>query len=76
MDMIPAKLKQDIPQSTFKQGDNGLIDGYVRGGDGIPYAAFIRIPDGTIELVPTYAVVALLPSDDIEYYTGNPVAER
>lgn len=31
----------DQPQEKFKKGDRGYIDGYVRGGDGKPYAMVV-----------------------------------
>jgi hypothetical protein len=35
-------VNQDDPQyNEFKKGEVGYIDGYVRGGEGIPYAAVV-----------------------------------
>lgn len=48
----------DIHQSLIKGGDTGFIDGYVTGGDGRPYAVFVRLSDGLIDLVPTHSIRA------------------
>lgn len=46
---------------SYKQGDTGFVDGYVRGGDGRPYAVVVLHETGDSRdkmfvLVPTYAL--------------------
>lgn len=55
----PAMLKIDVHQSELKKGDYGYIDGYASGGDGRPYAVFVRDDDGVIDLVPFQSIKAL-----------------
>jgi len=51
-------LLNDVPQSNFKRGDTGYIDGYVQAADSRPYAVMVRDTDGRFELVSTYAIKA------------------
>ena len=44
-------LKADDPYKFWKKNDNGVIDGYVSGGDGTPCAVVI-LSDGRFALVP------------------------
>ena len=48
----------DSHQCEIKMGDVGYIDGYVRGGDDRPYAVFVRLSDGKIDLAPAYLLKA------------------
>ena len=49
-----AQLIMEPSQSRLKIGSIGYIDGYCRGGDDRPCAAFVS--NGIIELVPIYAL--------------------
>ncbi len=51
-------LLNDVPQSDFKRGDTGYIDGYVKAADSRPYAVMVRYRDGRFELVSTYVIKA------------------
>ncbi len=42
----------DVYQELFKAGDQGYIDGYIRGCDDIPMAIVVRISDGYIGFIP------------------------
>jgi len=56
-----ATIDGKVPQSRMQDGDIGYIDGYIRGGDGKPYAVFVRTEDGEVGMVSLY----LLKSNDI-----------
>lgn len=49
-------IDQDVYQSALEKGDEGYIDGYVRGGDERPYAVVVIPSKGIIELCPTTAL--------------------
>ena len=52
--------KRDDAPTGMNIGDEGYIDGYVQGQDGMPYAVFVRFEDGKIELLlPEYLQAAL-----------------
>lgn len=53
-----ARVVSDVYQTALKKNDLGYIDGYVQGGDNRPYAVFVREPDGFIDLVSIYLLVA------------------
>lgn len=36
-----VKIICDVPNSMLKKGDSGYIDGYVRGGNDVPYAIVV-----------------------------------
>lgn len=42
------------PLHTYKEGQIGIVDGYIRGGDEKPYA--VCIIEGKFHLVPLYAI--------------------
>ena len=44
---------KDQHQEKFKEGDEGYIDGYVRGGDGVPCAVVVG-DDGHIGFASIY----------------------
>ena len=49
-----VKIKSGTNQCNLHKGDVGYIDGYVRGGNGTPYAAVVS--GDIVDLVPTYAL--------------------
>ena len=53
-----VEIIDNVHQTRIRRGDRGFIDGYVRGGDGVPKAVFVRLSDGLIDLVPTYSIAA------------------
>ena len=54
MEKTRAKLKVDVAQSDLRKGDEGYIDGYCRGGNDVPYAAFVS--GETVDLVPLHSL--------------------
>ena len=47
---IKVKITGDSPYNEYKEGDNGFVNGYVRGADDIPYA--VVIVNSRFSLVP------------------------
>jgi hypothetical protein len=43
----------------YSVGDKGTVDGYCRGGDGVPYAVVIKDRDNRFAMVPLTALVCL-----------------
>ena len=54
MNKTKVILTQDVHQSEFKKDMIGYIDGYVRGGDGRPYA--VVVVGSIIGLVPFFNI--------------------
>jgi len=50
-------IKKDYYQGIFKKGDNGYIDGYVRGGDNVPLA--VVVVHNRIDLVPLHNLIVI-----------------
>lgn len=44
-------LNCDIRQEPLKKGNLGYINGYVRGGNDVPCAVFVRLEDGYSGLI-------------------------
>jgi len=53
-----AQITNNVHQTELSKGDVGYIDGYVQGGDGRPYAVFVR-QDGYIDLSPIHCISAI-----------------
>lgn len=54
-----VKCTSDNYQCMIKVGDIGYIDGYVQAADGRPYAIFVRVSDGVIDMVMTHCLLAI-----------------
>ena len=52
-----VRIIKDEPGEPAKSGDIGYIDGYVRGGNDVPYA--VVVIQKTISLVSIYNLVAI-----------------
>jgi len=50
-------ITSDSPDKDYKKGDIGYIDGYIRGGDNIPYAVVV-LTNKTIVMVPFHDLEA------------------
>ena len=48
------EIKIEHQQSSFKVGDKGYIDGYIKGGDNRPYCCVVI--GESIELIPFYCL--------------------
>ncbi len=55
-----AVITSDVHQSMLRQDDIVYIDGYVRGGTGIPLAAVVRVNDGLVDICAIHQCVALV----------------
>jgi hypothetical protein len=54
-----VKLNGTNQYNVWNDGDTGYIDGYVRGGDELPYAVVILDKDNSAVLVATYHLEAI-----------------
>lgn len=46
-------------ETEYAAGDEGIVDGYCRGGDGVPYAVVIKDRDSKFVMVPLSSLVCL-----------------
>jgi hypothetical protein len=52
-----VKIRTNYHQGAFKEGDEGYIDGYVRGGNDVPLAAVVC--NKMIDLVEIHNLIVL-----------------
>ena len=57
MEKTKVRLLGNPKQCVHEEGDEGYIDGYVRGGDDIPYA--VVIVGVNIDLCPLHLLIVL-----------------
>jgi|TARA_R110000851_G_scaffold72207_1_gene160166 hypothetical protein len=53
-----VKLMKSVSQSQLEIFDVGYIDGYAQAADERPYAVFVRVRDGLMDMVTINSVVA------------------
>lgn len=61
MNKTRVLIKSNSPNGEWEYatGDEGTVDGYCRGGDGVPYAVVIKDRDSGFAMVPLTALVCL-----------------
>ena len=51
-----VKFINDSPYGDYQEGDTGIVDGYVSGGDGVPCAVVIKDKFDTFVLAPLSSI--------------------